>query len=177
MASTSFGRLRRSVWRRRDVPLRLKIQMYNCLIRPIAIYASETWTLREEDKRKLLIGLRDAMPSGYVGSNEAGPTEESGNKGENRHFRAHCGDHKERRLRWFGHVLRRPQESILGSVYSDDFTAGRPVGRPPKRWKHQIAQDVGQPLRQCEAAARDTEDWRELAGVKCRAKGPYSLRP
>ena len=34
------------------------------------------------------------MPSGCAESNEAGPTEECGSKGETRHFRAHCGDHK-----------------------------------------------------------------------------------
>ena len=51
LASTSFGRLQRSVWSRRDVSLRLKIRLLNCLIKPIAIYASETWTLREEEWR------------------------------------------------------------------------------------------------------------------------------
>ena len=69
---------------------------------------------------------------------------------------------KERRLRWFGHVLRRPQESILGSAYSARWLHCSETSRQtPKRWKDQIAQDVGQPLRQCEAAARDREDWRE----------------
>ena len=41
-ANSAFGRLKKSVWSRRDIPTKLKLRLYNALILPIAIYASET---------------------------------------------------------------------------------------------------------------------------------------
>ena len=84
---------------------------------------------------------------------------------------------RERRLRWFGHVMRRPEDSILNIAYRGDFVVPRPRGRPPKRWKDQISMDTGILLRDCEAAAREREDWRDVAAGGRRARGPYGLRP
>ena len=53
LAATAFGRLRSTVWNRRDISRKLKCRLYNALILPIATYASETWTLRNEDVRRL----------------------------------------------------------------------------------------------------------------------------
>lgn len=46
LAASSFGRLKNTIWSRRDVSRNLKIRLYKTLILPIAINASETWTLR-----------------------------------------------------------------------------------------------------------------------------------
>ena len=46
LASSAFGRLRANIWNRKDIPYQIKIRLYNALIVPIAIYASETWTLK-----------------------------------------------------------------------------------------------------------------------------------
>ena len=53
LASMAFGRLKEQIWKRRDIPNKLKVRLYYALIVPIAIYASETWTLLTEDERKL----------------------------------------------------------------------------------------------------------------------------
>ena len=55
LAASALGRLRTSIWNKRDIPLKLKLRLYNALILPIAIYASETWTLKNEDSRRLLV--------------------------------------------------------------------------------------------------------------------------
>ena len=51
LASSAFGRLRESVWRRGDVSQRLKMRLFKALIVLIAIYGAETWTLKAEDNR------------------------------------------------------------------------------------------------------------------------------
>ena len=53
LASSAFGRLRESVWRRGDMSQRLKMRLFKALIVPIAIYGAETWTLKAEDSRRL----------------------------------------------------------------------------------------------------------------------------
>ena len=55
LAASAFGRLRKVIWDRHDISNHLKICLYNALILPIATYASETWTLKSEDTRKLTV--------------------------------------------------------------------------------------------------------------------------
>ena len=85
---------------------------------------------------------------------------------------------RRRRLKWFGHTIRRPPENYVYQAYWGDYTARRPRGRPPKRWKDQIPEDVGMPLHRCERLALDRGDWWDVTpGLRHRARGRYDLRP
>ena len=53
LASAAFGRLKKAIWSNKSITKSLKVRLYQALILPIAIYASETWTLKAEDQRKL----------------------------------------------------------------------------------------------------------------------------
>eukprot|EP00057_Strongylocentrotus_purpuratus_P029396 XP_011683870.1 PREDICTED: uncharacterized protein LOC105447478 [Strongylocentrotus purpuratus] len=53
VGSWAFCRLRNNIWTNQDNSRALKVRVYNALIRPIAIYGSETWTLRKTDRDKL----------------------------------------------------------------------------------------------------------------------------
>ena len=44
LASTAFGKLKKNVWSRNDLSLRIKSRLFYTLIIPIAIYACETWS-------------------------------------------------------------------------------------------------------------------------------------
>ena len=54
LASSAFGRLRESVWRRGNVSQLLNVRLFRDLIIPIAMYRAETWNVRVEDS----IGLK-----------------------------------------------------------------------------------------------------------------------
>ncbi|KAK6734032.1 hypothetical protein RB195_017667 [Necator americanus] len=41
---------------------------------------------------------------------------------------------KEARLRWFGHVLRREEDSVAKTALKLDVSGVRPRGRPKIRW-------------------------------------------
>ena len=179
-ASSAFRRLRESVWRRGDVSQRLKMRLFKALIVPIAIYGAETWTLKAEDSRRLEVfemrclrairgvTLRDRL--------------------RNDDIREQLGAMptitkviRERRLRWFGHVMRRPEGSILNIAYRGDFVAPRPRGRPPKIWKDQISMDTGILLRLWggspgDVAGPDAEQGARMAGARKSIKSmaqPY----
>ncbi|KAI8496960.1 hypothetical protein Bbelb_256150 [Branchiostoma belcheri] len=70
-------------------------------------------------------------------------------------------DIRKRRLRWFGHVQRRPPDSLVYGAYHQDFTNPRPRGRPPKRWRDQIVQDTGWSIKYAERKAKDRDAWRK----------------
>ena len=159
LASSAFGRLRKTVWNNRIISKELKARLYKALILPIAIYASETWTLRYEDTCKLetfemrclraILGvtLRDRTSNGKVRSSlqiTNTITEVI----------------KKKRLRWFGHVTRKPPEHLVYQAYRQDFQKTRPRGRPPKKWTTQIREDTGVPLATAERKASNRRGWR-----------------
>ena len=61
LACSAFGRLKSNIWSRRDVSKQLKVRLYKESILPIAIYRSETGTLKAEDSRKLLVFENDCL--------------------------------------------------------------------------------------------------------------------
>nr|VZI39179.1 unnamed protein product [Spirometra erinaceieuropaei] len=106
-----FSSLRKCFWNRRDLSIATKIRVYRSSVRSVLLYGCECWALRVADERKLEVFdhhcLRIILPvklTDFV-SNEI--------------VRARCDNIaritqaiQERRLRWFGHVLRRPPQEL-----------------------------------------------------------------
>ena len=168
LASSSFGRLRDQIWRNKDISLKLKLRLYNALIVPIAIYASETWTLKKSDTQLLLVFEMRCFRS-LLGLTLM-------DRVRNVEIRNRLGITstivdiiRKRRLSWFGHVIRRDLDNPVKIAFKDDFTNPRPRRRPPKRWKDQLNVDTGSALAQLEEAAMDRLAWKALV---MRSKGP-----
>ncbi|KAK6767378.1 hypothetical protein RB195_026578 [Necator americanus] len=49
---------------------------------------------------------------------------------------------KEARLRWFGHVLRREEDSVAQTALKLDVSGVRPRGRPKIRWLDRVKLDM-----------------------------------
>ena len=70
---------------------------------------------------------------------------------------------KKKRLSWFGHVIRRGEDSNVSLAYKQEFQIQRPRGRPPKRWSDQIRADLNLPLLTIERKASDRDGWKRIA--------------
>ena len=163
LAAQAFGRLQEAIWKNRDVSIPLKARLYNALIVPIATYASETWTLTEKDKQllntfemrclrcMLRVSLLDRLRNDVI-------RERLGIKKSIVHIV------KSKRLKWFGHVVRRHPTGYVNTAYREDFTKKRLPGRPKKRWRDQIREDLKLPVRTAERVAEDREGWKKLIG-------------
>ena len=161
LASTAFGRLLPTIWSKRSISKSLKVRLYKALILPIAMYASETWTLKARDSRKLesfemrclrtILGVsrRDRIPNVRI-------REEL----EMNKIITECI--KEKRLRWFGHIARRPNGNYVADAFTGSFKSKRPRGRPQKRWVDQIRDDTGLPIATAAKYAADRAKWRRL---------------
>ncbi|KAK3877922.1 hypothetical protein Pcinc_017390 [Petrolisthes cinctipes] len=104
LASMAFGRLRNKVWTSRDLCKALKIRLYKALILPIAIYGSESWTMKTEDANALLVFEMKCLRVIH------GVTKRD--RQSNNHIREALHMMKtiedlvsNRQLRWFGHVV------------------------------------------------------------------------
>ena len=162
LAATAFGRLRKNIWNCRNISRNLKVRLFNALILPIATYASETWTLKQEDIRLLqsfeMRGLRAILGVSLRDRKSNISIRETLG------IKYSIGDViKNKRLKWFGHVVRRSDDSYVAKAYTQSFKNRRPPGRPPKRWSRQITDDLGIPLSTAERTARNRTEWRKAS--------------
>jgi hypothetical protein len=175
LASAAFGRLREAIWKKKAISNPLKIRLYKALIEPIATYAAETWTLKAEDSRKLEVFEMRCLRA-ILGVTRR-------DRLRNHHIRAALNVSstisdviKQKRLRWFGHITRRPPESYITQAYRQDFRNPRLKGRPPKRWADQVRADTGLPIATAERRAASRSDWSQMSYMK-RPRGPAVMRP
>ena len=68
---------------------------------------------------------------------------------------------QERRLQWCGHVMRREEESVCRRVMNMEVPGKRKRGRPRKRWKHTIKEDILEKNVQVDDT-QDRSGWRRL---------------
>ncbi|VDO67406.1 unnamed protein product [Haemonchus placei] len=68
---------------------------------------------------------------------------------------------REQRLRWFGHVLRRPQSRPIREAMEFEAQGKRPRGTPKKRWRDVIKKDLAEAKVKAEDAV-DRMKWRRL---------------
>ena len=166
LASAAFGRLISTVWNKRSISKAIKARLYKALILPIATYASETWTLKACDTRKLesfemrclrtILGVsrRDRIPNIKI-------------REDLKITQTITQYIKEKRVRWFGHIARRPSGNYVAEAFKGTFTSKRLKGRPPKRWTDQIREDTGLPIATAAKYAADRVRWRR---INCQRK-------
>ena len=131
IASQAFGRLRETIWTSSDVSRKLKIRLYKSIILPIAIYGSETWTMRKQEVNSLLVFEMKCLRAILRVTKYDILTNTNIRKSLNVTETIEEVIIK-RQLRWFGHVAR--SRDMINSSYKLDFKNPRPRGRPLKRW-------------------------------------------
>ena len=149
----------------KHMPLRFKSKIYKTIIRPVMLYGAESWTVKKKDidllertEMKMLrrlkgVTLRDKIRSESI-RNDLGVMSIRNKVRENR-------------LRWFGHVIRKPDEDKIKVVYKMEVDGKRKQGRPNLRWRDNIKKDLTD-LELDEELANDRSLWR----LKTRAADP-----
>src|ERR1700733_11518166 len=93
----------------KNMSIKTKMKIYHALVEPVLLYGSETWCLKKEDERRLLVAEmnwlrrirgRSEKIRNEVTRRELGVTETIIEK------------IRKRRLSWFGHVERMDEKRI-----------------------------------------------------------------
>jgi hypothetical protein len=122
----------------------VKMQIYRKLVRPVATYVSETWTLSKSDKNSLRISERKIMRKIY------GPIQE-GDMWRIRHNEElntfMNGEDivkfiQAQRIRWLGHVRRMEVGAMPRRMMAGRLFTGRRQGRPHLRWMDDVIADL-----------------------------------
>ncbi|GJU04196.1 hypothetical protein Tco_1114534 [Tanacetum coccineum] len=118
------------------VPLKLKGNFYRVAIRPAMLYGSECWPLTKVQANRMEVAemrmlrwtcgktIFDMIPNGVFRTNLQVVTI--------------VNKMREGRLRWFGHVNRRPQSAPVRRVEALIVDGARRRGRPKLRWEDKL---------------------------------------
>ena len=99
------------------VPMRLKGKFYGTVVRPVMKYGSESWALGKGHEQKMHVAEMRMLTlmSGVTRRDRM----------ENEYIRKNVGVESmgdvlaQNRLRWFGHVMRKPDEDVVKRVWKE----------------------------------------------------------
>ena len=142
--------------------LKMKGRVYKSCVRPVMLYGSETWCLKENEMA-ILRRTERAMVRAMCGvklrdrRNTEDLREMLGLEESVEQLARANG------VRWYGHVLRKDDEHVLRKALEFEVDVRRRRGRPKKMWQKQVEKDSGLAGLRKEDA-QDRKRWRE--GVK-----------
>ena len=108
--------------------MKLKSKLYKTVVRPAMVYGSECWTLRQQEEQRLHTTEMKMLRWSQ------GKTRKDRIKNETIRGNAKVTPINsvltQRRLSWYGHVMRRDETHITKSTLRTTVTGTRPRGRP-----------------------------------------------
>ena len=159
--ATGVARSMAEIWKAKDIMTSTKVRLYNTLVLSVLLYNAETWTMKEELRRKLLVFEMTVL------RRIAGVTR--WDRCRNADIREKLGIGRDivnrvraKRLSYFGHVVRMQPARTPNILLYGRVHGRRPVGRPKKRWLDNIREDcliMGITEEEADHIARDRGLW------------------
>ena len=120
--------------------MKLKIKLYKTVVRPAMVYGSECWALLKQEEQSLHTTEIKILRWSQ------GKTRIDRIKNETIRGIAKVTPIKsvltQRRLSWYGHVMRREETHITRRTLNMKVTGTRPRGRPNMRWLDRLNSDM-----------------------------------
>ena len=150
----------RPVWKSSDISIKTKIDVLTTCVFSRLLYASETWTLKSEDERRLLafemrcyrrllkVCWKDKIRNDAI-------------RKKIQKQSTIIDAIKKRKLELFGHICRMRDDRLIRTVMMGMVTGNRRRGRPPKRWIDDIVNWCSCSLADAIRCAEDRKQWRD----------------
>lgn len=144
----------------RKISARVKGKVFKSVVRPAMLYGAETWPIKRAQESKLEVAEM-RMLRWMLGVTRRDKVRNSLIRGTAKVTEV-TKKVQERRMQWFGHIKRREEEYVGRRILDMEVEGRRQRGRPKKRWKDCIGED----LRERGLREEDVGDralWRRLA--------------
>ena len=142
----------------RTFSLKKKGSFYKACVRPVLLYGSKTWPVKEEDLVRLhrteMAMLRWMSHATFK---DRIPSKDLLTKFDLLPVRRVV---QRNRLRWFGHVIRMDNDNRVQKCMTLEVNGRRNRGRPKKTWEQVIASDLRE-LGITRSLAQDRLNWRK----------------
>ena len=120
--------------------MKLKSKLYKTVVHPAMVYGSECWALRKQEEQRLHTTEMKMLRWSQ------GKTRKERIKNETIRGNAKVTPINsvltQKRLSWYGHVMRRDETHITKSTIRTTVTGTRPRGRPNMRWLDKLKRDM-----------------------------------
>ena len=163
LASAAFGKLQK-LWKSAAIKRVTKVHLYEALVKPVALYGAECWTLKAEDEQKILVAEMSWLRR-ILGVSRRQHI-------RNTIIRDKLGQQETlvqkiqtRRLTWFGHVTRMKTTQFPNMALHCNIEGNRSRGRPRKQWIDNIKQDLAEKntnLGEAVKMVRNRGEWRRF---------------
>jgi hypothetical protein len=171
-ALSAMGRLKQ-IWKNSRVTLTTKLRMFDCLVKPIALYGCEAWVMKKANREKLqafemkcMRILLNVTWRDHITNNEIA-VRTSRRVG-------HIVDvvlHRQRT--WLGHVLRMNGNRLPKMSLQAYQIGTRYRGRPRMSWADAALEGSGVQLKSAIHLAQDRETWRDcMSGANDLKRSP-----
>nr|XP_006821712.1 PREDICTED: uncharacterized protein LOC102806297 [Saccoglossus kowalevskii] len=160
------------IWKSNQYSQKLKLKLYNSNVKSVLLYASECWRVTKSDMIKLSTFHNSCLRRicrifwPVIISND--------DLYRQTHSKDIIIEIKSRRLRWLGHVLRMPQDSIPETALCWTPQGQRNRGRPKTTWRRTITTELVQAnltWSSAEMVAKDRQEWKNLIAALCSGVG------
>ena len=152
----------------KKIPTKLKLLVYQTVIRPTLLYGCETWPMSVKDeKRMATTEMRMVRWAMGVSLLEHRRNEEILEEAKVEPIATVM---RRRRLEWFGHIKRRHETENIRAVVEMKMEGKRPRGRPKLRWYDTVRRDL-KAWKIEEEWATDREGWRRLCKTRYPEQG------
>lgn len=158
MGKTAVAKLTR-IWKDHSISKRTKMAIVKTLIFPITTYAAESWTMKMADRRRIdafeMYTWRRMLriPWTEKRTNESILQELNITERLSKTIQRSI-------LKYFGHIMRRKDDSLEKLIVQGKIEGKRPRGRSPTRYVDQVSGATGTSVYDCIRTAENREDWR-----------------
>ena len=165
------------MWRDKNISLASKVKLMRTLTLSIFLYACESWTTAEIDRRIQALEMRCYRRLLNLSYKDQVTNEEVRNRIQNA---IGVRDDlltmvKKRKLRWYGHISR--SSGMAKTILNGTVKGARRRGRQKKRWEDNIKEwtgmGFGDSLRR---AAEDREGWKGIVATSSICGAPTTSK-
>ena len=166
-ARSAFKKMK-NVWSSATLSSRLKVRVFNATIKPVLLYGSETWRMNNTPINKVQsfvnTCLRKILRIHWPETISNTELWERTNQVPVR------DDITQRKWRWIGHTLRKPEDCITRQALTWNPQGSRKRGRPRNTWRRDLDKErarMGVTWGELCRTAEDRDGFKALIGGLC----------